>query len=247
MIELPNSLKNLVVSKSKYDLSFAQTEEELTQLQRLRFEVFNQELNAGKTSSVSLQKDQDEYDQFSHHMMIKDRNTGEIVSTIRVQEYKSASENIGFYTSEIFDTSELPAAIMQKSVEMGRFCTKQEHRSIKTFYLIKAGLDRYLEATKNNHFIGCFSLITQNSDEAYSFLDKLKQEGYIHSDFSAKAMPQYECPPRISWCNTSPPSETSKLLKFYYALGTRIASPPALDTEFKTIDFLIVNSNYAPK
>jgi putative hemolysin len=48
-------------------------------------------------------------------------------------------------------------------------------------------------------------------------------------------MPKFDCPlDRLA----DEPVSIPKLLRAYLAVGARICGPPALDREFKTIDFL---------
>ena len=56
---------------------------------------------------------------------------------------------------------------------------------------------------------------------------------------AANALAQLEeAPRRIILALAAEPVEIPKLLRAYLALGAKICGPPALDREFKTIDFL---------
>ena len=52
----------------RYKLRFARSEKDLLDVQRLRFEVFNLELDEGLDSAFLLGRDEDEFDAYAHHL-----------------------------------------------------------------------------------------------------------------------------------------------------------------------------------
>jgi putative hemolysin len=54
-------------------------------------------------------------------------------------------------------------------------------------------------------------------------------------EFRTRTLPQFDCP--LEQLAVEAPS-IPKLLRAYLTLGAKICGPPALDTRFKTIDFL---------
>src|ERR1700757_2852760 len=63
----------------------ALTEEERMAAYRLRFMVFNLEMNEGLESAYADGYDKDHFDDVCDHMIVQGRSTGEIVGTYRMQ------------------------------------------------------------------------------------------------------------------------------------------------------------------
>ena len=68
-----------------YRTRLATTEEDIRAAQRLRFEVFNVELQEGLSESWRTQLDSDRFDATCDHLIIEHIATGKIVGTYRLQ------------------------------------------------------------------------------------------------------------------------------------------------------------------
>ena len=65
-----------VLRSGRYAVRFARSAENLRDVQRLRFAVFNLELHEGLTESYATGLDQDAFDLRCHHLMVCDEATG---------------------------------------------------------------------------------------------------------------------------------------------------------------------------
>lgn len=229
-----------VVRSGPYRLSFARSVEELHAIQRLRFEVFNLELNEGLASSFDTGLDQDDLDEVMHHILISDSRSGEVVGTYRMQTAAMAAANSGFYTAREFDFSGFPMRIIDDAVEVGRACIAKDHRSRRVLHLLWRGLAVYLTRTDKHHLFGCCSLTTQDGrvgNAAHAFL---VEEGHLHPHARAWPLPGFECGLHDHGDGPEQPVDIPPLFQSYLNLGARICGPPAIDREFQTIDFLVV-------
>ena len=121
-------------SAVKFDLEFnnfsvkmAENDTEVKAVQRLRFEVFNVEMNEGLDSSWETGLDQDQYDEHADHLLVIDKSIDKVVGTYRMLKKSVANSNGGFYSEGEFDLTNLkrlPAEIL----EMGRSCVHKEDR-----------------------------------------------------------------------------------------------------------------------
>ena len=66
-------LPDFEAEAGRYTIRFARTAEELDAVLRLRFEVFNLELDEGLDSSFLTGRDEDEFDATSHHLLVLER------------------------------------------------------------------------------------------------------------------------------------------------------------------------------
>src|SRR5262249_35900724 len=114
-------------SAGPYRAYVAATDEERRSAYRLRFRVFNVELNEGLDSAFVTGQDQDEFDVVCDHVIVEDRRTGAVVGTYRLQTGVTAARHLGYYSAREFDFS--PYEYMRaQMVELGRACIHPDHR-----------------------------------------------------------------------------------------------------------------------
>lgn len=230
-----------VLETEKYILRLASTEEELESIFRLRFEVFNLELGLGFSASNFTQMDIDKFDEVCHHLILISKQTDKTIGTYRMQTYTMASQRLGFDAADIFNLNAIPDSVLQASVEVGRACISKEYRNIQALLILWEGLVNYLIWSKNQYFFGCGSLLTQCPWQATCAYDYFQQNGLIHPSIlvypnsqSCLELPQNS--PDL--CNV----EIPKILQAYLNIGAKICSLPAIDRQFKTIDFLTISN-----
>jgi len=228
------------VRSGPYRLTFARTLEELTALQRLRFRVFNLELGEGLASSFESGLDRDDLDEVMHHILISHTRTGEVVGTYRMQTAAMAAANGGLYTAGEFDLSGIPLEMVEDAVEVGRACIAKAHRSRRVLHLLWRGLAAYLTRTRKHLLFGCCSLTTQDGRVGNEVHARLVRDGHLHPHARAWPLPGLECGLYGEGAVDEKALEIPPLFQSYLNLGSRICGPPAIDREFRTIDFLVV-------
>lgn len=226
-----------ILRDGKYELRFARSTEELDAVKRLRFEVFNLELEEGLEDSYLSGKDEDAFDEVCHHMMIYKDNVG-VVGTYRLQTAEMAEAGgLGFYSASEFDLSTLPATVISGGVELGRACIAKEHRSLKVLYLLWKGIGAYLMHNSRRYLFGCTSLTSQDPQEGHGVYALLEAGGNIHPDIQVLPHPNFICPTNVTADNSSLKPGIPRLMRAYLSLGAKVCSPPAIDRMFKTIDY----------
>jgi putative hemolysin len=204
---------------------------------RLRYRVFNLELQEGLLRSHLSGKDEDGFDRHCDHLVIYEKGTGEPVGTYRLQTFEMAQANIGFYSSVEFDFSRFPEEYRKAGVEIGRVCIEKDHRNVKALFLLWKGLMKYLEMKEKRFLFGCASLTEQDPREGWRAFDYLCTHGYMHPEIFLGARPDFECGEYPEAPLSLKKATIPRLLKAYLNLGARICSEPALDRAFGTIDF----------
>ncbi|MBD2495856.1 GNAT family N-acetyltransferase [Nostoc sp. FACHB-280] len=230
-----------VLQTDKYILRLAATEEELESIFRLRFEVFNLELGLGFSSSSLTQMDRDKFDEVCHHLMLISKQTGQTIGTYRMQTYQMASQGLGFDAADVFNLSTMPDHILQTSVEVGRACIAKEFRHSQALLLLWEGLANYLIWSKNKYFFGCASLLTQSARHAACAYHFFQKNNFTHASILVSPNSPYSLeitPPCLDKCQV----EIPKILQAYLSIGAKICSLPAIDRQFKTIDFLTISN-----
>ncbi len=232
----PRGLPGDIPEKGGYSVEFAHTESELKQIQRLRYRVFNLEMDEGLNTSRARGMDVDAFDPFCHHLFVRHLESRQIVGTYRMQTTEMADSGRGFYAETEFDFSTMPADLIEESVEIGRACIAREHRSLNVLYLLWKGLGLYASHNKKRHLFGCCSLTSQVEQEGVDTYSYLRRKNHLHPDIWVSPITSHICAAKGS----PDPVDVKlpRLMKTYLSLGAKICSGPAIDRDFKTIDFL---------
>src|ERR1700751_5589344 len=90
LVPQSSSRKDIRLETGPYVARLALTEAERAATYRLRFVVFNLEMNEGLESAFVDGYDKDRYDDVCDHLIIEERATGAIVGTYRLQMGDSA-------------------------------------------------------------------------------------------------------------------------------------------------------------
>jgi len=218
-----------------YAVSLATTLEEVRACQRLRYEVFNAELGEGLESSHALGLDRDHFDVICDHLMVRETQTGEVVGTYRMQTGYRAKGNAGYYSEEFFDFAPYEA-LRSAMLELGRACVQRDHRDSMVLMLLWKGISRYARETRARYLVGCSSLTSQDPAEGHALYMRLRDEHLAPACLQTAPRPDHALPKLVR--TAAGPVKTPRLLRTYLELSAKICGPPAIDREFKTIDFL---------
>jgi putative hemolysin len=116
-------------------------------------------------------------------------------------------------------------------------------------FLLWKGIAAYVAHNQKRYLFGCCSLTSQDPGEGSRVFDYLEANGHLHKQFSVSPETGLECvysarasKSRLPWLAEGCSSEVvlPKLFKIYLRFGAKVCGPPAIDREFKTIDFLVI-------
>ncbi len=234
------SLARTEIENDKYLVRFARSRQEVDEALRLRFEVFNLELNEGLDASYQTGYDRDEFDDSCHHLIVIEKITGKIIGTYRLRTIEMAGSAEGFYSSAEFDLTYLPPEVLNQSVELGRACIAREHRDRQVLFLLWKRLAQYVLTNRKRFLFGCCSLTSQEPREGKQLFGQLAASGHIHPTISVPPKAGYECIFEGSDAAWSGEVKLPKLFRTYLGIGAKVCSPPVLDRRFKTIDYFVV-------
>jgi len=179
-----------------YELDFVRSREDLEAIQRLRYDVFNVELNEGLDTSKETGRDEDEFDASCDHLYVRHLPSGTIVGTYRMQTLEKAQQRAGFYAATEFDLSNLSTHVLKASVEIGRACIHKDHRSLRVLYLLWKGLGQYASFHGKRYLFGCCSLTSQDPAEGWTVYSQLERDGHLHPEWKIRPLPSHACPGR---------------------------------------------------
>jgi putative hemolysin len=217
---IKDSVRLLAGSSAHYAVRLATAAEELRAAQALRFQVFNLELNEGLPQSNATGLDADAFDPVCDHLLVEHLPTRQIVGTYRLQTGLAAQKHLGYYSQ-------------QEIVELGRACVEKQHRNLIVLGLLWKGIADYATERGGRYLIGCSSLTSQDPAEGAAAYEELSRRHLPEPAWRTVPLPAYACP-----LDQKSSAAIPKLLRAYLTVGAKICGPPAMDRQFKTIDFL---------
>lgn len=224
----------LLAETSLFRVSLAIAPEDLIECQRLRYHVFNVELGEGLSSSDRSGLDIDPFDAFCDHLMVRDLESGKLVGTYRLQTGEVAHRNLGYYGNQLFDFS-VYDSIRKQVLELGRACVHIDYRNIMVLHALWKGIAVYATRCESRYLFGCSSISSQDENYGAAMYEALKDKYQAPPCLRTVPQPGHNCQ------STGTPVEVSRpprLFRAYLEISGRICGPPAIDREFKTIDFL---------
>jgi putative hemolysin len=113
----------------------------------------------------------------------------------------------------------------------------REHRNGRVLHLLWRGLAAYLTWNRKSVLFGCCSLTSQDPALGVSVHRHLEDTGAVHSTLAVRPVPGLEC---AGAPIPLPPPHVPALFRSYLHLGAKVLGPPAIDRQFKTIDWLVI-------
>lgn len=228
------AVRLVVATPAHYATRIATTSEEVRAAQALRFEVFNLELNEGLQESYVTGLDEDSFDTFCDHLIVEHLPSNTVVGTYRMQTGINAGIHLGYYSAQEFEFDAFERS-RSEIVELGRACVHKQHRNLVVLGLLWKGVADYARRQNARYLLGCSSITSQDPAVGASAYTELCRHHLVAPEYRTRPRPEYECSLEAL---TADSPKIPKLLRAYLTIGAKICGPPALDREFKTIDFL---------
>ena len=225
---------NPLATTNLFRVGLAQTLEDVIECQRLRYLVFNCELGEGLDASALSGLDRDQFDVICDHLMVHHTSTAKLVGTYRMQSGYRAKGNLGYYGEELFNFAPFES-IRGEVLELGRACVHQDYRNTPVLNMLWKGIARYAKSCRSRYLLGCSSLTSQDENDGIALYHALREKYLAEPSLRTEPKPGHECdltskPPE--------PPRPPRLFRAYLDISARLCGPPAIDREFKTIDFL---------
>jgi len=215
-------------------ISFARNPSELAEAQRLRYKVFAEEMGANINGKDGL--DQDGFDAYCDHLLIRDSRSNEVVGTYRILSPRMANEAGGYYSAGEFDLSRL-GHLFDRTVEVGRACVHADYRNGGTITMLWAGLAKYMQANRYEYMIGCGSIgMADGGHMAASLYNRLQEKYLAPAEY--RVFPR--CPLPLEALSSDMEVICPPLIKGYLRLGAYICGEPAWDPDFNSADMLVM-------
>ena len=226
-----NMLENITVR-------LAQNQEEILAAQRLRYEIFFQEMGTNSSSTSAEGIDQDEFDAHCEHLIAIDQRIHEIVGVYRILSPQRAKDCGKRYSQDEFDLSPL-TSLYPQMVEVGRSCVHANYRNGAVIAKLWSGLVGYMQAGGYQYLTGCASIPTAFGEAKMAAILQLVSRYLCPEQY--RVTPYNPWHSATTWTDEISLASLPPLLKGYLRAGAWVCSnQAAYDQKFKTVDVLIL-------
>lgn len=224
-------------------VTWARHLDEVREAQRLRYQVFAEEMGAVLPKTVPGH-DLDLFDDFCEHLLVRDGATGQVIGTYRVLTPTQAKRVGSFYSDTEFDLTRL-RTLRDRMVELGRSCVHRDHRTGGVIMALWGALADFMVRNQLDTMIGCASIPMQHQGAhgvvggghaAASIWHKLKDTHLASVEFHVR--PRLPLP--VDRLDTTLDVEPPALIKGYLRLGAKILGAPAWDPDFNSADLPMI-------
>ena len=221
---------------SHFEMRLAANRDEIEEAQRLRYQVFFEEMGVRAQSKRSL-LDVDEYDADCEHLIVRELQTQQVVGCYRIMRPEIAIKRGSYYSDSEFDLSRLQH-LRGSMAEVGRACINPEYRTGAVIMLLWSGIARFMLENRYDYLIGCASVsLADGGANAIAVHARANADWLSPAEY--RVFPRHAFPLRGQ---ASLDPQIPPLIKGYTRLGAWIGGDPAWDPDFNTADFFVLLS-----
>ena len=237
MLELHGDVRS-IKKANRYTVAVARNAAEIEESQRLRYQVFFEEMGAAATNGTR-DLDIDQYDADCEHLIVRDQESLNVVGCYRIMRPEIAQMRGAFYSDSEFDLSRLHH-LRGNFAEVGRACIHPNFRTGSVIMLLWSALAKLMVESRYEHVIGCASVnLNDGHANAVSVYRDCAARCLAPSEY--RVFPKHPYPLReLHAIESLTPPRVPALLKGYMRLGARIGGEPAWDPQFNTADVFIL-------
>ncbi len=212
--------------KRRFQVGLARDRSEVREAQRLRWQVFAEEMGARLESRVHG-LDIDLFDPWCEHLIVRDLAREEVVGTYRILAPDAARRLGGYYSDQEFDLIRLNH-LRRSMVELGRSCVHPDYRSGAVISLLWSGLADYMLSGGHGYLIGCASIGMQDGGHNAAGVWHAIRERHLAPP-EWRAFPR--CPLPLEELASVAAPIVPPLIKGYLRAGAYVCGAPAWDPD----------------
>ena len=207
--------------------------------QKLRYQVFTTEMGASLPNILSGY-DVDIFDDYCEHLLVRDRETWQVVGTYRVLTPAQAKLAGKLYSDSEFNLCALQP-LRGSLAEIGRSCVHKDYRQGGVILALWKALVLFMTQNRLDDIVGCVSIpmnLQVNGNQigmghaAASIWRQMKENHLANQEF--QVIPHIPLPvdQLDQTLDIAPPA----LVKGYLKVGAKVLGAPAWDPDFNTAD-----------
>ena len=229
----------------RFRVEIAGDAEAVTEAQRLRYEVFIDELGGdGPLVDHAARLERDRFDPVFDHLILRDGACdGRVVGAYRLLRAEAAARAGQFYSEDEYDLAPLRAS-GRRLLELGRSCVARPYRGGEALWHLWQGLARYVERHEIEVLFGVASFHGTDVQALAQPLSLLHQHHLAPPALRVRAraghfrsmdlIPADMLDPRAAL------REVPALVKAYLRLGGCVGEGAYVDHAFNTTDVFLV-------
>ena len=220
-------------------VQWARQQDEVREAQRLRHQVFVQEM--GARLPVQLEgHDIDRFDDYCEHLLVRDPVSEAVVGTYRLLTPAEARRAGGLYSDNEFDLAPIEAW-RPRLVELGRSCVHADWRNGATIIALWGALAEFMQRNRLEAMLGCASMPMYHPGLAYGegaagIWQQLRTRYLAEPAMQVQPYTALPLPAdgraTPAAANVQPPA----LIQGYLRMGAKVLGAPAWDPDFQTAD-----------
>lgn len=217
-------------------LRLAQSEVDVKAVQRLRFTIFTEEMQA-VLPNAHTGLDQDQYDDWCEHFMVLAGASPKVVGTYRILRPEQALRLGHYYSESEFDISPLDH-LRPQMVEVGRSCIHPDYRNGSAIMLLWMGIASMMRLGGYKYLLGCASVSLRDDGVTAAEVWRTAQKSMQANPHVPCLQPHHRYP--VEKLSSHLPARIPPLIKGYLNLGAVLCGEPAWDPDFNTADFPVL-------
>lgn len=231
----PSNRTGKAASAPRYTAEIATETADIHAALALRYRIFQEEMGAQLHSRLEG-LDYDEFDDYCDHLIVRDRDSHQVVACTRLLPDDAAARLGHFYSQGEFHLDRI-LSLPGRILEIGRTCVDPDHRGSVVLGTLWSGLSAYVYQHRFDYLMGCASISPGPSgfavDAVYRQI-RPEQLGPIH----LAVRPKRPIPFALRCIRDE--SGIPPLLQAYLRLGCWVCGEPCWDEDFNVMDVFIL-------
>jgi L-ornithine Nalpha-acyltransferase len=237
-------------NRCRFETRLARNTDELRAIQRLRYQVFYEEMGALATAAQQEARlDADHYDPLCDHLMVLDHDTTDengrvrVAGAYRLGRRSQMPEGQNFYSEGEFSLGALkrhPGEIL----ELGRSCVHPDYRNRAVLDMLWRGLGNYVTTYQVEIMFGCASFPGTDPDEIAPALTYLHENHLAPECLRPQALPGQYVQMRRGGRNSIGRRDALRqmppLIRGYLSAGCFVGDGAVIDRDFNTVDVCVM-------
>ena len=233
-----------VTSAPSFAVGLARTSADLEAAQKLRYQVFVEELGGSGTLVDHENKlEQDRFDPFFDHLLLRDLEKDAVVGVYRVMRMDQAEAAGGFYSANEYDLSPLLKS-GRRLLELGRSCLHADYRGGAALFHLWTGLAEYVKTHRIEVLFGVASFHGTDAKALAEPLSLLHHRHLAPEPLRVTARPEaFQAMDLIEENQLDRRRamlQIPSLIKSYLRLGGFVGQGAFIDHKFNTTDVCLV-------
>ncbi|WGW02961.1 GNAT family N-acetyltransferase [Tropicibacter oceani] len=230
-------------AQQSFSVRLAASEQEVHAAQRLRYQVFVQELGGdGPLVDHGAQLERDRFDPYFDHLLCMDRDRGDaVVGVYRLLRGDQARAAGQFYSEDEYDLTALRAG-GRRLLELGRSCLHPDYRGGSAMFHLWQGLAGYVQQHRIDILFGVASFHGTDPAALAQPLSLLHHRHLAPPDLRvrSRAFQTMDLIPEAQLDRRAAMVQVPALIKAYLRLGGFVGEGAFVDHGFNTTDICLV-------